>query len=814
MNKPINFLLFAVVSIHSLKCFAQKIPIVSGFVLDKTTSNNTLNIYGKNFNALSTGNVVYFGSAKAKIISASSTNINVFIPPAVTFQPIAVTDLSTNLTGYSEKPFMPTFSGSTIFTSKKDFISGIDPSNVQIGDLDGDGKLDIITTNRESNTISIFRNIYDVSKTIKFEDKKDLSTGNYPSAVSLGDLDGDGKLDLAVANFSDHTISTYHNASTIGNIVYNQKSNFTTGRLPTSLYIGDINGDGKSDIVTTNINDKAISIFLNTTNQSNSNSVESSKILNFKNEIERTVNSNIGRINFADKVDITLGNEPSQVKLADLNNDGKVEIIVSNFISNSISVLLNETADKNISFSQIDDLATGLSPLSISVGDFDQDEKTDLSASLVGGTVTVFRNISSENSLLFESKFDIQIGEFLSYSSSINTSDINGDKKPDLAIANAGSNLVTLLINNSEPGFISFEEKVEYSSIGNPFSVAIADLNGDLKPDLAFANADNNVLSILKQTCVPAVSISITNGINICDGAMVVFTSSSENGGLNPKYQWKKNGVDLEGENNSILIISTLKNDDEITLEMISNIATSCSENANVFSQPIKVIVKPSLVPKVSLMQISGSEKICEGTSISLNAIATNGGDSPIFIWKKNSQVINNETGATFSTDLLKNNDSISVTMISSSSCLFTSGVNSEVKVFIVSSNSSKPIIISDSLSICKNSMATLVGTCSVLTDNFKWVSDTLIDAKTISVFGNVAKRIISQPGLYTGFCASGTGCLNSERVSINIAENLICAKNNTLVVGGKGSNKNTIQNSNLAECLAICVPIKIVKFK
>ncbi len=814
MNKCINFLLFVMVTIHSFQCFAQNPPIVSGYVLEPSPANNTLNIYGKNFNPLSTGNAVYFGSARAKIISCSSTNINVYIPSAVTYQPIAVTDLSTNLTGYSEKPFMPSFSGSTIFTSKKDFISGIDPSNLQIGDLDGDGKLDIVTANRESNTISIFRNIYDVSKTIKFDDKRDLYTGNYPSAVGIGDLDGDGRLDLAVANFSDHTISTFHNASTNGNIVYNQKTNFTTGRLPSSLYIGDINGDGKSDIVTTNINDKTISIFLNTTSQSNSNSIEKFKTLNFKNEIERTINTNIGHINFAPKVDITLGNEPSQVKLADLNNDGKVEIIVSNFISNSISVLINETTDKNISFSQIDDIATGLSPLSISVGDLDQDGKTDLSASLIGGTVTVFRNNSSGNSLSFESKFDIKIGEFLSYSSSINTSDINGDKKPDLAVANAGSNLVTLLINNSQPGYISFEEKVEYNSIENPFSVAIADLNGDLKPDLAFANADNNFLSIIKQTCVPAVSIAITNGINICDGATVMFTSSSENGGPGPMYQWKKNGVNLEGENKSTLAISTLKNDDEITLEMISNIATSCSEIANVFSQPIRVIVKPPLVPKVSLKQLSGTEKICQGSSVSLNAISTYGGESPIFIWKRNSQVINGETGPTFTTDLLKNNDSISVTMKSSSSCLFTNGVNSEVKVFKVSPNSIKPTVASDSLSICKNSKATLLGTCPVLTDNFKWVSDTLIDAKTISVLGNVTKRIISQPGIYTGFCDSGTGCLSSERVSINIAESLKCSQINTIVVGGKGSNKTTGQNSNLAECLAICVPIRIVKFK
>src|SRR5437660_1636293 len=82
------------------------------------------------------------------------------------------------------------------FGSKTDFATGIQPTSVAVGDFNGDGKLDLAVANAGGNSVSILLG----SGTGAFGLKTDFDTGSRPAELAVGDFNGDGKLDLVVAN--------------------------------------------------------------------------------------------------------------------------------------------------------------------------------------------------------------------------------------------------------------------------------------------------------------------------------------------------------------------------------------------------------------------------------------------------------------------------------------------------------------------------------------------------------------------------------------------------------------------------------------
>ena len=271
-------------------------------------------------------------------------------------------------------------SGNITFTSfapKVDFATGIEPYRISLGDLDGDGKLDIAVTNSNSSTVSVFRNTSTSGSltTSSFSSKVDFATGSQPSSVSIGDLDGDAKMDLAVVNYWSNTLSVLRNTSTSGSISsssFTSKVDFTTGSYPNSVSLGDLDGDGKIDMAVANEASNTISIYRNT---STSGSISSSS--------------------FTSKVDFASGSNPWSVSIGDLDGDGKSDLAVTNS-GTTVSVFRNTSTSGSISSSSFAtkvDFATGSNPLSISIGDIDGDGKLDMAvANWTSNTVSVLRN--------------------------------------------------------------------------------------------------------------------------------------------------------------------------------------------------------------------------------------------------------------------------------------------------------------------------------------------------------------------------------------------------------------------------------------
>jgi photosystem II stability/assembly factor-like uncharacterized protein len=470
-------------------------PTIATFSPASGAVGATVTITGTNFDPTPANNVVIFGATRATVTAATATQLTVTVPTGATYAPITVLNTTTSLLAYSNSNFTPTFSptkGSITtadFSPKVDFAAGTDQFSVATGDLDSDGKVDLVVANRSSNTVSVYRNTSSSGSitTSSFAPKVDFVTGASPVSVSIGDLDGDGKPDLAVANNVSNTVSVLRNTSSSGSITtasFASKVDFTTGGSPFSVTIGDLDGDGKADLAVANRSSNMVSIYRNT---SSSGSINTGS--------------------FATKVDFTTGIDPYSVAIGDLDSDGKADLAVVNLEGNTVSVFRNTSSSGSIttaSFAAKVDFATGAGPASLAIGDLDGDGKADLAlANSRSDTFSVFRNISSSGSITtasFAAKVDFITG---TGSGSLAIADLDGDGKADLAVANFDSNTASVFRNTSSSGSIttaSFANKVDFTTGAIPVSLAIADLDGDGKADLAVANFDSNTVSVIRNS--------------------------------------------------------------------------------------------------------------------------------------------------------------------------------------------------------------------------------------------------------------------------------------------------------------------------
>src|SRR5439155_15021534 len=140
--------------------------------------------------------------------------------------------------------------GNGSFGARTDYGTGSAPKSVAIGDLNGDGKPDLAVANTGSypgydGTVSVLLGNGNGS----FGAKTNFGTGSKPFSVAIGDVNGDGRPDLAVANNFSNTVSVL-----LGNGAgsFGAKTDFGTGSCPRSVAIGDLNGDGKPDLAAAN----------------------------------------------------------------------------------------------------------------------------------------------------------------------------------------------------------------------------------------------------------------------------------------------------------------------------------------------------------------------------------------------------------------------------------------------------------------------------------------------------------------------------------------------------------------------------------
>ncbi len=477
VNSSRVILLFVSILFINNSSFAQT-PIISSFSPSSDSAGSIVTIIGSGFNSASTQNVVYFGSTKALVNTASTTALTVTVPLGATHSPIAILNLTSGLIGYSLNHFFPTFKpnksfalSNADFDLKLDSITLTNPQDICLGDFDLDGKSDIAIISPTTSSIAIHKNT-GTNGSMSFSSNVNFSTTINSRAIALGDFDGDGRLDLAATNNS--TVSILRNTSVFGTISFATKIDFTTGTNSINLEVCDINSDGKLDIVVANFDNNTISVLRNT--------------------------SVGGIISFATKVDFSAGQNPVGLAVGDLNGDTKLDIAITNFNTSAVSILRNTSVGSVLSFATLISLSSPNAPFDVKMADMDSDGKLDLTVLNSGSNlISVFRNTSILSAISFATKLDYGVGV---NPRSMSIGDLDGDGKLDITATNQSSNTVSILRNTGIIGNISFQTKVDLLSASEPRGVSIGDLNGDGKSDIVTVNSNAANFSIFRYSWV------------------------------------------------------------------------------------------------------------------------------------------------------------------------------------------------------------------------------------------------------------------------------------------------------------------------
>lgn len=396
-------------------------------------------------------------------------------------------------TGVGPAISFPNASSSTNFSTGPD--SG--PVSAAIGDLNGDGKPDLAVATFTTKKISVLLNTAATgASTPTYATAVDFDAGESARSVALGDVNGDGKLDLAVA-ITSSKVSVLLNTTTTGAATpsFATAVRFNAGVSPTSVAMGDINGDGKPDLVVTN---------------GRANVPPDGLIAGNVSVLLNTTLPGAATPSYEDAVNFNANSGPVSVAIGDVNGDGRPDLAVVNNSTNNVSVLLNTGAAPYFSNAMAaNNFAVGIAPGSIAMGDINGDGKPDLAvtnggSTTPGTTVSILLNTTSTGTSApsYASAVNFTVG---AAPRSVALSDLNGDGKLDLAVANSGTASTTLgttvsvLLNITSPGASTPRYATAVTStVGtSPRSVAVSDVNGDGKPDLAVANFASNDVSVL-----------------------------------------------------------------------------------------------------------------------------------------------------------------------------------------------------------------------------------------------------------------------------------------------------------------------------
>lgn len=351
-------------------------------------------------------------------------------------------------------------------------LVGAQPLAVAVGDFNGDGKLDVAVANSGDNTVTILLGNGDGTFTPASGSPITGFSGPVSIAVAQFRTVGN-RLDLAVANSSNNTVSI---------LLGNGDGTFTVGTpvsvtaSPQAVVAADFDADGTQDLAV------AVNPSSNPT----------------QNNIALFQGNGDGTFVASPVILSTGGSTPLYLVAFDLYRHSKPDLAVSNAASNTVSVFSNTSTSGTISFGAPTSLATGMSPHGIAAGNFNDSQGNPAPgigvANQGGGnnSVSVFlENIAGNFVPALGSPFPVGAAPM-----AVVAGDFNGDGYLDLATVDTGSQSVTTLMNDAAGSFTSV---TTISSVSSPRAVAVGafNTNVDNKPGLAVANFVQARVSIL-----------------------------------------------------------------------------------------------------------------------------------------------------------------------------------------------------------------------------------------------------------------------------------------------------------------------------
>jgi hypothetical protein len=520
---------------------------------------SAVTITGFGFDPAPSNNVVYFGATRATVTAASPTNLTALVPAGATYAPVTVTVAGLTaqsnqrflptFAGQGGAITSSKFAGQTLSTESGPFqtlIADLDgdgkpdlvvanvyahtvvvyqnistngssisnwlaapihlplvfgsssdnPIAIEVADVDGDGKPDILICDRGSNQLMICRNLAlpGTLSTNSFAAPIILATGNDPRKVRVADLDGDGRQDIIVANFGDGTISLFQNIGAPGSLTTNSfapRADLPAGSGVYDMVIADFDGDGKPDIAAANYNALFVSVFRN---------IGSSGIL--------ATNS------FDAEVDLPCSKNCQTIIAVDVDGDGLLDLVIGSIQGQVMSVLRNSSSPGSLSFDAHVDFGAPGWVHNVVAADLNGDGKPDLlmdgelgdflSAFQNGSVPGAFGTASLSNRVDFPTGYNVW---------GISVADLDGDGRPDIAFCNVYDNTLTLY-RNLLP-FVDSPDHFDWSPIASPQFP-----NAPFAVTVLAHDASNGLVTNFNRTVI----LTTTNGVPVTPAVSANFT--------------------------------------------------------------------------------------------------------------------------------------------------------------------------------------------------------------------------------------------------------------------------------------------------
>ncbi|MCY2989793.1 MAG: FG-GAP-like repeat-containing protein, partial [Planctomycetota bacterium] len=332
------------------------------------------------------------------------------------------------------------------------FPVGTNPNRLAVGQLNGDGHLDVVAANYGSGSVSVLLGNGDGT----FQGKVDYATGASPLDAVLVDFNGDSRLDIATADYGGGKVSVLLGN---GNGTFQAKIDYTVGANPYYLTAADLDGDGQVDLAVANWSSNTVSVLLNKAD---------------------------GTGTFRAQTTFGVGSYPAGITAADFDGDGKQDLAVTNYNSTFVSVLRNTGSTPGTASFTRSDISVASTLLDVTAGDLNGDGRPDIVA---------VRNSGGTNVYVLTNLGGGAFGTATGYASGgsglyqVVFSDLDGDGKQDLVVPNYNSSQVSTFFN---PGDGTFRAATLYGVSNTPISVAVGDFNEDGRTDIAASLYANN----------------------------------------------------------------------------------------------------------------------------------------------------------------------------------------------------------------------------------------------------------------------------------------------------------------------------------
>jgi len=365
------------------------------------------------------------------------------------------------------------------FSPAISYSTGADsfPEGIALGDVNGDGQVDIVSANSSTGAGTPMGNMGTISILIKqpsgFASATTYSVGyeTYPMDIALGDVNGDGQIDIVEANFG-----TYSQASSVGVLLGQGNGKFAsviiydfkTSSGIENIALKDVNDDGRLDIISANQNNSAVGVLLGQAT------------------------------GFAPVKYYSTGpaSSPYALALGDINSDGHIDIVTANSNNNKVSVLLGLANGSFSSFSAYP--VGGSSPQGIAIGDLNGDGHLDI--------VTANAASSNVSVLLGQANGGFKTPSIYSPNSSgapfstakVELHDVNSDGILDIITSiNLKAQVGGVGILLGRPNGFSSATTYAMGRYNNPGRLAVGDLDNDGRPDIVQSNRYTNEVNIL-----------------------------------------------------------------------------------------------------------------------------------------------------------------------------------------------------------------------------------------------------------------------------------------------------------------------------